>query len=196
MNTATMTRPGAGASPLLLARMTGVFWLMTAIAGTTALLAAGTRLGLAANLAATACYVAATALVYLMLRPVSRSVSMIAMTSSLLGCTVGILAGVLRFRAAHVPTLCFGLHCLLVGWLILRSTFLPRFVGVLMVCAGLGWLTRGVAGLVAPSLGSALSPWTMAAGITGELTLTLWLLVFGVDAARWKQQAGREGSEP
>jgi hypothetical protein len=57
----------------------------------------------------------------------------------------------------------FGLYCLLIGYLILRSTFLPRFLGVLMALGGLGWLT-----FLSPALSSKLSPWNMAPGILGE----------------------------
>jgi hypothetical protein len=90
----------------------------------------------------------------------------------------------------------FGLHCLLVGCLIFRSTFLPRIVGVLMVCAGLGWLTQSFANLLAPPLGLSLSLYTTAAGGLGELTLTLWLLVMGVNVERWKERAGAAAGWP
>ena len=78
----------------------------------------------------------------------------------------------------------FGVYCLLIGILILKSTFLPRFLGVLMAFGGLGWLT-----FASPSLAATLSPYNLAPGIIGELTLTLWLLVKGVDEPRWRAQA-------
>ena len=184
MSKAAMTERSAEPSPLFIARMTGVFWLMTALAGTLALLVGG-RLGTAASLVATACYVAATLLVYGLLKPVNRSLSLLAAFSSLLGCAIGALSGFFYLQASNIPTLFFGLHCFLVGYLILRSTFLPRIVGVLMVFAGLGWLTKSVAS-VSPPLAHYLSPYPMATGIIGEIALTLWLLVVGVNAQRWK----------
>ncbi len=78
----------------------------------------------------------------------------------------------------------FGFYCLLIGYLILNSTFLPRFVGVGMVIAGLGWLT-----FLWPPLSRSLSPYNLLPGIAGEGLLTLWLLVMGVNAERWKEQA-------
>jgi hypothetical protein len=67
---------------------------------------------------------------------------------------------------------------------------LPRFVGVLMVLAGLGWLTRGIASVLSISLPGGLPSPLMGLGVLGELTLTAWLLVKGVNEERWKSQAG------
>ena len=78
----------------------------------------------------------------------------------------------------------FGFYCLLIGYLVFRSTFLPRALGALMAFAGLGWLV-----FLSPPLASALSPYVLAPGIIGEGSLTLWLLAKGVDATRWKERA-------
>jgi hypothetical protein len=78
----------------------------------------------------------------------------------------------------------FGCYCLLIGYLVYRSVFLPRALGVLMAIGGIGWLTF----LWAP-LASALYPYVLAPGILGEGALTLWLLAFGVDAGRWRERA-------
>ena len=89
--------------------------------GTVALLAGGT-LGSVANFVATLCYVAATLLVYDLLKPVNRNLSLVAALASLVGCALGILN---MFAGLGVPfyaiTSLFGLHCLLVGYLILGS---------------------------------------------------------------------------
>ena len=58
-------------------------------------------------------------------------------------------------QAGNIGLVFFALHCLLVGYLILRSTFLPRIVGVLMAFAGMGWLT-----FLWPPLANYLSPTT------------------------------------
>jgi hypothetical protein len=78
----------------------------------------------------------------------------------------------------------FGFYCLLLGYLIFRSTFLPRVVGLLLALAGLGYLSY-----LYPPLQSALATYLQITGLLGEGSLTLWLLVFGVNAARWKDQA-------
>jgi hypothetical protein len=83
----------------------------------------------------------------------------------------------------------FGFYCLLIGYLIFRSGFLPRILGAGMAIAGLGWLT-----FLSPALAHDLSPYILAAGI-GEVSLTLWLLGAGVNAARWEERGsvGRTG---
>lgn len=76
----------------------------------------------------------------------------------------------------------FGIYCVLIGYLIFRSTFLPRIVGALMAFAGLGYLTL----LYAP-LSNYLHPYNLAPGALGETSLMLWLLVFGVNAQQWNE---------
>ena len=80
----------------------------------------------------------------------------------------------------------FGLYCVLIGPLILRSTFLPRILGVLMAVGGAGWLT-----FLSPSLGGYLFPYNVVPGVVGEVSLTLWLLVKGLDVRRWKESPRR-----
>lgn len=188
-----MMSPMTEWSPMVLARMAGLFWLLTALTGTLALFAAGGALGTTSNFVATGCYIVATVLVYKLLKPVNRNLSLIAALASISGCVVGILSAVLNLKTGNIPTLFFGIHCLLVGYLVLRSTFMSRIVGVWMVIAGCGWLIQGSARLVLPSLANILSFYPMLAGIFGEVTLTLWLLVKGVDVQRWKEKASKSG---
>ncbi len=82
----------------------------------------------------------------------------------------------------------FGFHCLLVGYLIFRSIFLPRILGVLMAFAGLGWLT-----FLWPPLAAYLNSYILLPGLIGEGLLTLWLLVVGVNDQRWEEQASVTG---
>jgi hypothetical protein len=60
----------------------------------------------------------------------------------------------LRAQASNIGIVFFGFYCLLIGYLIFRSTFLPRILGVLMAFAGLGWLT-----FLSPPLANYLSPY-------------------------------------
>jgi hypothetical protein len=78
----------------------------------------------------------------------------------------------------------FGGYDLLIGYLTFRSTFIPRIIGVLMLITGLGWLT-----FILPPLAAQLSPFNMIAGAIGEVSMILWLLVMGVNAQRWQDQA-------
>jgi hypothetical protein len=81
----------------------------------------------------------------------------------------------------------FGIHCILTGYLIFKSTFLPRILGVLMVMAGLGYLL-----FLWPSLGDRLFfPYIVIPGVVGEGSLTLWLLAMGVNNLGWTEQERR-----
>jgi uncharacterized protein DUF4386 len=87
-------------------------------------------------------------------------------------------------RGAGIALAFFGWYALLTGYLILKSTFLPRILGVLSVVAGLGWLT-----FLYPPLGYRLFFYVAPFGLLGAAALILWLLVMGVNEQRWKEQA-------
>jgi len=78
----------------------------------------------------------------------------------------------------------FGFWCVLTGYLIFRSTFLPRILGVLLVIDGLGWIM-----FMSPPLGHYLFPIIAVACGLAEIPLQLWLLILGVNNERWKAQA-------
>ncbi|MEN3368381.1 MAG: hypothetical protein V7609_524 [Verrucomicrobiota bacterium] len=234
-----MTTPIAEMSPLFKARMGGACWLMCFLTSIFPLIvtgrlvipgdAAATATNLLANeglflsgtallLISTAFYVGATLFVYEVLKPVNRSLSLLAAFFSLVGCAIGavsclfdfapfvLLKGApylnvfsveqlqalayvflaVRAQANNIGLVFFGLHCLGVGYLIFRSTFLPRIIGVLMMLAGVGWLT-----FLSPPLANNLAPFNMIPGGIGELSLTIWLLVKGVNVQRWREQETR-----
>jgi hypothetical protein len=125
---------------------------------------------------------------YYLLRPVNSGLSLIAALFSLAGCIAGVLSP-LHLDPFHIhPLVFFGVYCVLAGYLIYTSTFLPRIVGALMIVAGAGWLT-----FLSPRLSTWLTPYHFIAGGIGEGFLTLWLLVFGVDSERWKARASAAG---
>jgi hypothetical protein len=140
--------------------------------------------GDAANLVATGLYVVLTVLFYGMFLPVNRRLSLVAALFSLAGCVMTGLS-VFHLASARSPLLFFGPYCLLLGYLIFRSTFLPRILGVLMEFAGFGWLI-----FLLPPLAKYLSVYMMVLGVVAEALLMLWLLVRGVNVQRWKEQAG------
>ncbi len=82
----------------------------------------------------------------------------------------------------------FGWDCLVTAYLIVRSTFLPRILGVLLAIEGLGYLINSFTAFLAPALQARIFPYFMVTGI-GEVALCLWLLVMGVNVQRWKEQA-------
>jgi hypothetical protein len=86
----------------------------------------------------------------------------------------------------------FGVFAILIGALILRSTFLPRVLGVLMVIDGLGYLTFSFAVFLSPPLAARLHPYLpFGTAALGELSLMLWLIIKGVNAPKWEEQAQR-----
>ena len=90
----------------------------------------------------------------------------------------------LSAQAYDIGLVFFGLWCILIGYLIARSTFLPRTIGVLYALAGLGYLT-----LLWQPLAKYLYPYNLALAGPGEISLLLWLLVKGVNVPKWKEQA-------
>src|SRR5450759_4793189 len=173
------------------------------------------QLGFAANLIQFACYVAVTGLFYDLFKPVNKSLSLLAAFFSLVGCAIGAVSCLFEFapltvlggaqylnvfkveqlqalalmflklygQCFNMSFVFFGFYCLLIGYLIFRSSFLPRILGAGMAFAGLGWLT-----FLSPALAHHLVPYILAAGI-GEVSLTLWLLVAGVNAPRCEERA-------
>ena len=92
----------------------------------------------------------------------------------------------------------FGFHILLIGYLIFRSAFLPRFLGAVLAIGGLCYLISSFADFVVPAFGDALGSYIIVPGAVAELLLTLWLLVKGVNTQRWQEQANaaRAGGPP
>jgi hypothetical protein len=98
-----------------------------------------------------------------------------------------------RAQASAVSLVLFGTYNVLTGYLIFRSTFLPRILGMLLAIAGVGYLINTFASFLAPAFAAHLSPWILIPG-GSELLLAAWLLVVGVNAQRWKEQATKQGS--
>ena len=133
-----------------------------------------------ANLIAFACYIVLTLLFYFMFKPVNKRLSLIAAIFSLAGCIIGVY-GLFQLAPSFLnPLLFFGSYCILIGWLLFRSTFLPRILGLLMMLAGLSWL------FFLTPLAKNLTLYIEVLGIFAEALLMLWLIVKGVNVQRWK----------
>ena len=90
----------------------------------------------------------------------------------------------LNAQAYDIGLVFFAFWCALIGYLIFRSTFMPRIIGALEALAGVGYLT-----LLWQPLAHYLYPYNLALAGPGEVSLLLWLLVKGVNEQRWKEQA-------
>lgn len=87
-------------------------------------------------------------------------------------------------QGAAIAIIFFGFETLLRGWLIYRSEFLPRFLGVLSMVGGLGWLTY-----LWPPLGSQAFTGVALFAIAGVIATSGWLFIRGVDDAKWRERA-------
>jgi hypothetical protein len=238
MNTAATMGRLADMSPKAKARFAGAFFLITILLGVFAqgfiserLVVSGDasatannilaheslyRLAFAVYLIEMACQITMTVLFYDLLKPVSKSLSLLAATFGLIGCTIKTLSRLfffapllvlggahylsvfdvkqlqalallflrVNYQAETIAMVFFGLNAIVQGYLIFRSSFLPRVLGVLSVVGGLGWMTY----LYEP-LAVRLLPFILAVAFIGSLASVVWLLVFGVNEQRWKDQA-------
>lgn len=225
-------------SPRLRARLAGVLLLFTILAGLYAEMFVSGKLVVPGDAATTAgnilahkslfrlsftaylfemsCQIAMTVLLYTLLRPVSRSLSLLAMTFGLAGCTIKTFARVfyiapllvlggahppdgfttgqlqalslvmlkLTNQGAEIGLVFFGIESMLEGVLMLRSKFLPRFLGVLGVLGGVGWLT-----FYYSPLGYRAFPIVMLVALAGSLAQIVWFIAFGVNEQKWNEQA-------
>jgi len=225
-------------SPRFLARMAGVLFLLTILAGvfaqgfvserlivfSDAALTANNilankglfRLGYTVYLIEMASQIATTALFYLLLRPVSNSVALVAafleLSASIIKTfarvffimplfVLGGAASLSVFSTEELQSLAllllkvndqgaglalafFGFSTTLNGYLVFRSGFLPRWLGVLSLASGLGWLT-----FLYPPLGHRAFPFVVIVALLDSAAMIFWLVVFGVNEERWKEQA-------
>jgi hypothetical protein len=176
------------------------------------------RLAFAADIITVPCYIAVTALFYDLFKSVNRSLALLAAFFGLAGSTMWalndffylgplvVLGGphsstgadqlqvlALMFLNLHasgsnIVMVAFGFHVILIGYLIFKSTFLPRILGVWLAIAGLCYLTNGFANFLSPEFAAHLLPYILIPGAV-EILLALWLFVMGVNVERWKEQA-------
>jgi hypothetical protein len=84
--------------------------------------------------------------------------------------------------------LLFGFHLLLLGYLVYRSGFWPRILGILLVIASLGYLAQSYGHILWPQYDDILATVVLVA-VPAELAFTVWLLWKGVDVERWEERA-------
>ena len=183
-------------SPALEARLAGFLYLLIFLSAPSGA-ASATPIKMTINLI---CDAGVAILFYRLLRPVSRRLSLLASSFRLIFValmavnTLNYFGVTALFQPVHSPSafdygygvalVPFGMHCLLTGYLIFNSTFLPRVIGVLMMVAGTAYLL-----FLSPQLGSRLFfPWIVVPAVLGEASATLWLLFMGVKAERWRSR--------
>ncbi|MFZ0960920.1 MAG: DUF4386 domain-containing protein [Terriglobia bacterium] len=250
MSTAVTMGRNTEASPRLIARIAGALYLLIFVTAPFAEIfvrgklvvygdAAATatnilaheplyRLGAAAELITLLCDAAVALIFYELLKPVGRSLALLAaffrlifvaimavnslnlfvplvllkgeqflsaFTTSQLQ-AVALVSQKLYGVGYGISLVFFGFHCVLIGYLIFRSAYLPQILGALVAAAGLSYLTNSFADILSPAFAAHLYPYILVPAGVAELSLTLWLLVVGVNAERWKEQAGTAGGPP
>jgi len=188
MRAAVMIKRIAEASPRFKARMAGVLFLFLVLTSTFTEFFARGRLSFAAHVAAgvieVSCMIAVTLLFYDIFKPVDRRLSLLAASFNVVAVTLELL----QFlpHGVNIGLGFHGFYWILIGYLILRSTFLPRILSALTAIAGLCWLT-----FLSPTLAHYLSPYVMASAFLVEGSVFLWLLVMGLNAPKWEEKANR-----
>ena len=221
------------------ARIAGALWLAVIITGAFATLTmrqlymandpAGTavrllasesqfRVAFVVNVISFACYVGVTVILWVLLKPVSRTLALLAAALGVTGVAIGMatslaqLIPLLLLNGSHLASFTteqlqglaltsflvntqgalvswvfFGLQCVIAGYLIARSSFLPRILGVLLAIGGTGYVIGCSMILIFPNIGGKLFPILLGAAFIGEGSLTAWLLAKGVNLAKWNE---------
>lgn len=99
--------------------------------------------------------------------------------------TQAYLAIVAHEQVFGVSLMFFACGCLVTGFLIFRSGFFPKMLGVGMQIAGVCYLLNSLALFLSPALQDVLFPAILVPAFFAELSLCLWLVVKGVDAEKW-----------
>jgi hypothetical protein len=180
------------------------------------------HIGTLANMIVVLCAVPLLLIEYVLLRPVSRNLALLAVLFNLVSLA---LEGVSKLfllavsstlnnatqlaafepgqqqalaylaldshdLAFNIALIFFGFTCIINGYLIRRSRYLPRLVGVLLQLAGAGYLIACFSVLFAPTFHDRIFPVILLPSFVGESAFCLWLLIKGVDLPRWMERTG------
>lgn len=160
------------------------------------------RLGVLADGAMLITYVVVTAMLYRLFKPVSANVSLLAALFSMVGISVlaasmpilllplqvegaSVAYDALRLHstAYKVAGFFFGPYCALIGWLVLRSRWLPLWIGWLMAVAGAVFLLDASIQIAAPALAGRIPDAVMLISLIAEGSFAIWLAAFGIKPA-------------
>lgn len=170
------------------------------------------RIGFATFLMESFCDVTLALIFYVLLRPVNRQLSLLAAFFGLMAAATFAFAELFYFaptimNAAYLKTFStdqldtlvllsmkfysyagmiftgyYGMTWLVRAYLIWKSTYLPKFMAVLMGIGGLSFVLRNFLMILAPQYVSDVFLMLM---FPGALAMTIWLLVKGVDVPKW-----------
>ena len=109
-------------------------------------------------------------------------------TDSLAGAFMSLYGGL-----SGLFMLFYGTGWIIRGYLTFKSGYLPRLLGALMIVAGLGFFAKNLTKLLAPAYSSDL---LLAPMFLNAIVVALWMLVKGVDQAKWDRVARQPLVQP
>jgi len=173
--------------PRRTARLAGALWLVVIAASviSVATQSGMPRLAFAANQFSGVCYLGVTVLLYQLFKPVDTGISLFAAFCGLAGVASGAALSLVRSdppaQGFYIAMVFFGAQIIAIGYLIIRSTLIPRILGVLLLLGGSSYVINSFTNFLSPALGAHLAPFIIPVAILAEGALTLWLLVKGVN---------------
>jgi hypothetical protein len=90
--------------------------------------------------------------------------------------------------AFNIALIFFGCACLVDGYLIFKSRYFPKVLGILIQIAGLSYLIACFADLFAPAVANLIIPAILIPPLIGEFAMCLWLLIMGVNVPKWRER--------
>ena len=89
----------------------------------------------------------------------------------------------------NISLIFFGMNCFFWGYLIFKSGYFPKILGVLLIICSVCYVTNSFAWFLAPKFAATLIPGILVPCLVAELSFCLWLLVKGVNVPKWNKQA-------
>ena len=179
------------------------------------------RFGIASEMFLGICTIVLTLILYVLLKPVSRDLALLATFFSLIAIAVETAYSLQLVEAlyplgdatylkvftpeqlnamaslsikAHgdgfgIALLFFGCFFPIAGYLIFKSDYLPKTIGILYLIPGLSYLTSSFTLILAPDFAARFYFVIAGPALIGEASLCLWLLVKGVNVQEWNKRA-------
>jgi lipid-A-disaccharide synthase-like uncharacterized protein len=178
------------------------------------------RFSVAGGILMLVCAVPLALILYVLLRPVSRDIALLAAFFNLVSIAIEAVIKLTLFEALfllgnaeylksfeshqlhtlaylslklhsygyNISLVFFGFNCLFWGYLIFKSGYFPRFIGILLILCSFCYITNSFACFLAPKFANILFPAILVPAFIAELSLCLWLLIKGVNMPIWEKQ--------
>jgi hypothetical protein len=180
------------------------------------------RVGIAGQIVMVICTVALSLILYVLLKPVSRNLALLATFFGLIATAADTAHSVQLVEAllplsnagylkAFTPEqltamvslslkshdigyglglLLFGPFFLVAGYLIFKSTYFPRAIGILYQIGGVAYMVNGFVLILAPRIAAQMFAVIVLPCFVGEVSFCLWLLIRGVNIRKWNERVG------